>query len=288
MMSVLVDENTKVIIQGITGHQGTFHSKAMLDYGTKMVGGVTPGKGGSEVNGLPVFNHVEEAVRTTGANASMILVPAPYAMDACYEAMDAGIELLVLITERIPFHDAMRIVSYARAKNTHVIGPNTPGIISPEVCKIGIMPSQIFKKGKVGILSRSGTLTYEIVGWITESGLGQSTCIGLGGDPIIGTNFIEGLELLEKDDETESIVLVGEIGGTAEEDAADYIPQISKKVCAYIAGQTAPAEKRMGHAGAIISRGKGTAKSKIKAFDKVGVPVASFPSDIPKLIRGQI
>lgn len=285
-MSILVDENTKVIIQGITGHQGTFHTKAMLDFGTKVVGGVTPGKSGSDVHGVPVFDGVKESVEETGANASMILVPAPFAMDACFEAMDAGIELLVLITERIPFHDAMRIMTYAKTKNTRIIGPNTPGIISPGLCKIGIMPSQIFEKGKVGILSRSGTLTYEIVSWITQSGLGQSTCIGIGGDPIIGLNFTEGMRLLEKDDDTEAMVLVGEIGGTAEEDAAEYVPDMKKKVCAYIAGQTAPAEKRMGHAGAIISRGRGTAESKIKAFNKVGVPVASLPSDIPKLITG--
>ncbi|TET90946.1 MAG: succinate--CoA ligase subunit alpha [Methanomassiliicoccales archaeon] len=285
-MSILVNQNTKVIIQGITGHQGTFHAKAMLDFGTKVVGGVTPGKGGSEVHGVPVFDGVRESVEETGANASMVLVPAPFAMDACFEALDAGIELLVLITERIPFHDAMRIMSYAKSKDAHVIGPNTPGIISPGLCKIGIMPSHIFKKGNVGILSRSGTLTYEIVSWITESGLGQSTCMGIGGDPIIGITFIDGMELMEEDDDTEAVVLVGEIGGTAEEDAAEYVPSMKKKVYAYIAGQTAPAEKRMGHAGAIISRGKGTAESKIKAFDKVGVPVASLPSDIPKLITG--
>lgn len=287
-MSILVDDDTRVIIQGITGHQGTFHSRAMLDYGTKVLGGVTPGKGGTRVNGLPVFDSVQEAVRETGATASMVLVPAPYAMDACFEAIDAGIELLVLITERIPFHDAMRIISYATTRDVRVIGPNTPGVIAPGICKIGIMPSQIFKRGSVGILSRSGTLTYEIVSWITQIGFGQSTCVGLGGDPIIGTDFIEGLKMLEKDNDTKSIVLVGEIGGTAEEEAAEFIPQISKKVYAYIAGQTAPPEKRMGHAGAIISRGKGTAESKIKAFNKVGVPVASFPSDIPRLIKGRV
>ncbi|UCD93238.1 MAG: succinate--CoA ligase subunit alpha, partial [Methanobacteriota archaeon] len=194
-MSILIDGSTKVIIQGITGHQGTFHAKAMLDAGTKVVGGVTPGKGGSEVHGLPVFDGVKESVDATGANASMILVPAPFAMDACYEATDAGVELIVLITERIPFHDAMRIMSHARSMNVRVIGPNTPGIISPGLCKIGIMPSQIFKEGSIGILSRSGTLTYEIVNWISESGLGQSTCMGIGGDPIIGTSFIDGMEL---------------------------------------------------------------------------------------------
>ncbi len=287
-MPILVDDSTKVIIQGITGHQGTFHAGAMLEYGTKVVGGVTPGKGGQEVHGLPVFDSVTEALKETGATVSMVLVPARFAMDACYEAMNAGIEMLVLITERIPFHDAMKIMAYARSKHVKVIGPNTPGIISPGLCKIGIMPGHIFNKGKVGILSRSGTLTYEIVDWITQGGMGQSTCMGIGGDPVIGINFIEGMKLFEKDSQTENVVLVGEIGGTAEEDAAEIVPSMSKKVFAYIAGQTAPAEKRMGHAGAIISRGRGTAESKIKAFDKVGVPVAALPSDISKLLMGQI
>ena len=287
-MAILVDESTKVIVQGITGHQGMFHAGAMLEYGTKVVGGVTPGKGGEEVHGLPVFDGVKEAMAETGATASMVLVPARFAMDACYEAMDAGIGLLVLITERVPFHDAMKIMAYAKSKDAKIIGPNTPGIISPGLCKIGIMPGHIFNKGKVGILSRSGTLTYEIVDWITQGGMGQSTCMGIGGDPVIGINFIEGMEFFEKDSETESVVLVGEIGGTAEEDAAEIVPSMSKKVFAYIAGQTAPAEKRMGHAGAIISRGRGTAESKIKAFDKVGVPVAALPSDISKLLMGQI
>jgi succinyl-CoA synthetase alpha subunit len=287
-MAILIDDDTKVIIQGITGHQGTFHAGAMLEYGTKVMGGVTPGKSGEEVHGLPVFDSVKDAMEETEAKASMVLVPAKFAMDACYEAMNAGIELLVLITERIPFHDAMRIMAYAKSKHVTVIGPNTPGIISPGLCKMGIMPGHIFSKGKVGILSRSGTLTYEIVDWITQGGLGQSTCMGIGGDPVIGIGFIEGMELFEKDEETESVVLVGEIGGTAEEDAAEVVPTMSKKVFAYIAGQTAPAEKRMGHAGAIISRGRGTAESKIRAFDKVGVPVASLPSDISKLLKGQI
>jgi succinyl-CoA synthetase alpha subunit len=287
-MAILVDDTTKVIIQGITGHQGSFHAGAMLEYGTKVVGGVTPGKGGSEVHGIPVFDGVEEAVKETDPTASMVLVPAPFAMDACFEAMEAGIEVIVLITERIPFHDAMKIMAYADAKCVNVIGPNTPGIISPGLCKIGIMPGHIFSKGTVGILSRSGTLTYEIVDWITQTGLGQSTCMGIGGDPVIGVNFIEGMRLFEEDSGTESVVLVGEIGGTAEEDAAEFVPNMSKKVYAYIAGQTAPAEKRMGHAGAIISRGKGTAESKIKAFDKVGVPVAALPSDISRLLKGQI
>lgn len=287
-MAILVDDSTKVIIQGITGHQGSFHAGAMLEYGTKVVGGVTPGKGGSEVHGIQVYDGVEEAVKETDATASMVLVPAPFAMDACFEAIEAGIDIVVLITERIPFHDAMKIMAYADAKDVKVIGPNTPGIISPGLCKIGIMPGHIFNKGSVGILSRSGTLTYEIVDWITQTGVGQSTCMGIGGDPVIGVNFIEGMKLFEDDSGTESVVLVGEIGGTAEEDASEFVPNMSKKVYAYIAGQTAPAEKRMGHAGAIITRGKGTAESKIKAFDKVGVPVATLPSDISKLLRGQI
>lgn len=287
-MAILVDERTKVIIQGITGHQGTFHAGAMIEYGTKVVGGVTPGKGGREVHGVPVFDSVREAVKETEANASMVLVPSAFAMDACYEAMNAGIEILVLITERIPFHDAMRIMAYADTKDVKVIGPNTPGIISPELCKIGIMPGHIFSQGEVGVLSRSGTLTYEIVDWITQSGLGQSTCMGIGGDPVIGVNFIEGMEYFETDSHTKSVVLIGEIGGTAEEDAAEFVPNMTKKVFAYVAGQTAPAEKRMGHAGAIISRGKGTAESKIRAFDKVGVPVATLPSDISKLLEGEI
>jgi succinyl-CoA synthetase alpha subunit len=287
-MPILIDDSTKVIVQGITGHQGTFHAKAMLEYGTKVVGGVTPGKGGQEVHGLPVFGGVKEALSETGATASMVLVPARFAMNACYEAMNAGIEMLVLITERIPFHDTMKIMAYARSKHVKVIGPNTPGIISPGLCKIGIMPGHIFNQGKVGILSRSGTLTYEIVDWITQGGMGQSTCMGIGGDPVIGINFIEGLELFEKDGQTDSVVLIGEIGGRAEEDAAEVVPSMSKKVFAYIAGQTAPAEKRMGHAGAIISKGRGTAESKIKAFDKVGVPVATLPSDISKLLKEKI
>jgi succinyl-CoA synthetase alpha subunit len=287
-MPIFVDDGTRVIIQGITGHQGTFHAGAMLEYGTKVVGGVTPGKGGQEVHGLPVFDGVNEALKETGATASMVLVPARFAMDACYEAMNAGIEMLVLITERIPFHDTMKIMAYAKSKHVKVIGPNTPGIISPGLCKIGIMPGHIFKQGKVGILSRSGTLTYEIVDWITQGGMGQSTCMGIGGDPVIGINFIEGMKLFEKDSQTENVVLIGEIGGTAEEDAAEIVPTMSKKVFAYIAGQTAPREKRMGHAGAIISRGRGTAESKIKAFDKVGVPVATLPSDISMLLKGQI
>ncbi|MFQ6127758.1 MAG: succinate--CoA ligase subunit alpha [Thermoplasmata archaeon] len=283
-MSILVDERTRVIIQGITGHQGVFHAKAMLNYGTKVVGGVTPGKGGENIHGISVFDSVDEAVEYKDADTSMILVPAPFALDASFEAIDAGIRFLVIITERIPFHDAMKIMAYAKLKGAIVIGPNCPGVISPDKCKVGIMPSTIFRHGTVGVVSRSGTLTYEIVNAITESGLGQSTCVGIGGDPIIGSNIIEILEMFENDEETKSIVIVGEIGGTAEEDAAEYIKKMGKSVFAYIAGRTAPAGKRMGHAGAIITRGKGSAESKIAALSRADVAVAEFPAEIADLI----
>ncbi|MFQ5909091.1 MAG: succinate--CoA ligase subunit alpha [Thermoplasmata archaeon] len=284
-MSILIDERTKVIIQGITGHQGTFHAKAMLDYGTEVVGGVTPGKRGESVHGIPVFDSVDEAVKSTDADTSMLLVPAPFALEASFEAIDAGIRLLVMITERIPFHDAIKIVAHARQEGTRVIGPNCPGIMSPEKCKVGIMPATIFRRGTVGVVSRSGTLTYEIVNAMTESGLGQSTCVGIGGDPIIGSSIVEILEMFEHDDETESIVIVGEIGGTAEETAAESIKRMEKRVFAYIAGRTAPAGKRMGHAGAIITRGKGTAESKIAALSEAGVAVAEFPAEVADLVR---
>lgn len=284
-MSVLLGENSRVVVQGITGHQGRFHTKACLEYGTKVVAGVTPGRGGEEVHGVPVFESVAEAVEATGADTSFFLVPAPFAKDAAIEAMEAGIRLLVLITERIPFHDALDIISYARFRGTTVIGPNCPGIISPGKSKVGIMPGHIFKPGRIGVISRSGTLTYEIVNAITESGEGQSTCIGIGGDAIIGTNFVEALRLFEEDWETERIVLVGEIGGTAEEEAAEFIrKEVTKPVVAYVAGQTAPPGRRMGHAGAIINRGRGSAKSKVEAFESAGVPVAKLPSDVPKLL----
>lgn len=284
-MAVLLDENSKVLVHGITGHQGQFHTRAMLDYGTKVVAGFTPGKGGQEIHGVPVFDSVSEAVAGTGANTSIIFVPAPYTKDTVIEAIEAGVKLVVIITERIPFHDCLDLMPYARSRGVSVIGPNTPGIISPGRARCGIMPSHIFKKGKVGVISRSGTLTYEVVAAMSSAGMGQSTCIGVGGDPIIGTNFVEALKLFEEDKQTESIVLVGEIGGTAEEEAARYIEgNVSKKVAAYVAGLTAPAEKRMGHAGAIIQRGMGTAESKIKAFEKVGVKVAKYPSDIARLL----
>ena len=284
-MSILLDETSRVLVQGITGHQGRFHTKASLSYGTKIVAGVTPGKGGEEVHGVPVFEAVQEAVDATGADTSFFLVPAPYAKDAAIEAIESGIRLLVLVTERIPFHDALDIVAYARIRGTTVIGPNCPGIISPGKSKVGIMPGHIFQPGRVGVLSRSGTLTYEIVNAITEAGEGQSTAIGIGGDAIIGTDFVEGLRLLEDDQETKRIVLVGEIGGTAEERAAAFITeQVDKPVVAYVAGQTAPPGRTMGHAGAIISRGKGTAESKIEAFREAGVPVAKIPAQVPILL----
>jgi succinyl-CoA synthetase alpha subunit len=286
-MSIFVDGKTQVVVQGATGHQGQFHIGEMLRFGTKVVAGVTPGKHGEAVHGVPIFNTMEDAVTTTNANTSLVLVPARFAKDAVFEALDAGIKTVVVITENIPFHDAMEFVHYAKYKNAVVIGPNCPGIASPgKNVKVGILPSGIFIKGHVGVASRSGTLTYEIVNSLSEQKIGQSTCVGLGGDPIIGTTFIDALEAFEKDEETKAIVLVGEIGGTAEEDAAEYISQhITKPVFAFIAGRTAPPGKRMGHAGAIIARGKGTAESKIKAFEKAGVKLARFPTEIADLVE---
>lgn len=283
-MSILIDENTRVVVQGITGHQGMFHTKAMQDFGTNIVAGVTPGKGGQEVHGVPVYNSIEESMERE-PNTSCIFVPAPFAKDAVLEAIDAGIKLIVIVTEHIPFHDALTFVHYAKLKGAVVVGPNTPGIVTPEKSKVGIMPGAIFKKGNIGVISRSGTLTYEIVEAITNSGMGQSSCLGLGGDPIVGTNFIEALKFFEKDDDTKAVVLVGEIGGTAEEEAAKYIENMEKKVVAYIAGRTAPTGKRMGHAGAIIARGMGTAESKILAFNEAGVEVAMQPKDVAKLLE---
>ncbi len=287
-MAIMVGRETKVIVQGITGHQGQFHTKSMKEFGTKVVGGVTPGKGGSAVEGVPVFETVHEAVEQTGANSSCIFVPARFAKDAVFEAVNAGLGLVVVITEHIPFLDAMEFVNYAKLRETTVIGPNCPGVTSPEFGKIGIMPSKMFAKGDVGVISRSGTLTYEIVNALTEAGIGQTTCVGIGGDPIIGSNFVEVLSRFEKDRKTKRLVMVGEIGGTAEEEAAEYIREhVSKPVFAYIAGRSAPQGKRMGHAGAIISRGRGTAESKIKALEAAGVVVAQLPTDIPKLMLGK-
>ena len=285
-MSILIDKSTKVLVQGITGRDGSFHTKKMIEYGTQVVSGVTPGKGGIIIEGVPVFNTVKEAVEQTGANTSIIFVPAKFAVDALYEACDAGIKLIIAISEGIPVLDIVRVVAFLNHRGTYLIGPNSPGIISPGKSKVGILPGQIFKQGSIGVISRSGTLTYEVVHHITNAGLGESTCIGIGGDPIIGLKFIDCLKLFEKDQETKGVLLVGEIGGTDEEETAAYIKEnFSKPVVAFIAGLTAPPDKRMGHAGAIISRGSGTAEEKIKAFEGVGVPVAREPGEIVELFN---
>ena len=280
-MSILINQDTRVICQGITGSAGRFHTQQMTAYGTKIAGGVTPGKGGTDVNGIPVFDTMEKAVAETGANASVIFVPAPFAADAIMEATDAGVELVVCITEGIPTLDMLKVKNFMNGRPTRLIGPNCPGVITPDECKIGIMPGYIHEPGRIGVVSRSGTLTYETVDQLTKLGLGQSTCIGIGGDPILGTNFVEVLELFESDEKTEAIVLIGEIGGSAEEDAARFVKEkMTKPVVGFIAGRTAPKGKRMGHAGAIIAGGRGTAMEKIASFQDAGVAVAQSPATI--------
>jgi succinyl-CoA synthetase alpha subunit len=288
-MSILVDRNTRVIFQGFTGREASFHAQASIDYGTKVVGGVTPGKGGQTHLDLPVFNTVAEAVQQTGANASVIFVPPPFAADAIMEATEAGLPLVVCITEGIPTADMVRVRTFMQNRATRLIGPNCPGIISPGKCKIGIMPAHIHKQGNVGVVSRSGTLTYEAVGQLSKLDIGQSTCIGIGGDPIIGTTFVDAIELFNADPDTHAIVMIGEIGGNAEETAAAYIEQhVKKPVVGFIAGQTAPPGRRMGHAGAIISGGAGKAEDKMKAMERAGIAVCASPAEIGETIKNRL
>jgi succinyl-CoA synthetase alpha subunit len=285
-LSVLVDKNTRLVVQGITGKEGTFHTKQMVEYGTQVVGGVTPGKGGTTHEGIPVFNTVADAVREAGANASVIYVPPAFAADAIMEAADAGVPLVVCITEGIPILDMVKVRRYLADKHTRLVGPNCPGVISPGKCKIGIMPGHIHKEGRVGVVSRSGTLTYEAVGQLTALGLGQSTAIGIGGDPIVGTTHTNALALFQDDPDTEAIVMIGEIGGSAEEDAAAFAKDnVTKPVVAFIAGQTAPPGRRMGHAGAIIAGGKGTAAEKMRALEEAGIRVVQSPADIGAAVK---
>jgi succinyl-CoA synthetase alpha subunit len=288
-MSVLVDQNTRVLFQGFTGREASFHAQASIDYGTKVVGGVTPGKGGLMHLGLPVFNTVADAVKQTGATASVIFVPPPYAADAIMEAVDAGVPLVVCITEGIPTEDMVQAREFMKGSASRLIGPNCPGIISPGKCKIGIMPASIHKQGNVGVVSRSGTLTYEAVGQLTKLGIGQSTCIGIGGDPIIGTTFLDSIQLFNEDPDTHAIVMIGEIGGSAEETAAEYIKtHVKKPVVGFIAGQTAPPGRRMGHAGAIISGGSGKAEDKMKAMKEAGITVCATPAEIGEKVKSRL
>jgi len=288
-MSILVNQQTRVLCQGITGKVGSFHTRGCREYGTQMVGGVTPGKGGTTVEGLPVFDTVSEAVRQTGADATMVFVPPAFTADAILEAIDAGIRVIVAVTEGVPAMDMVHVYDVAKRSGVHLIGPNCPGVITPEQCKIGIMPGYIHKAGSIGVMSRSGTLTYEAVWQLTNAGLGQSTCVGLGGDPIVGTSFIELLQMFQDDAQTEAILMIGEIGGSAEEEAADFVREhVTKPVAAFIAGRTAPPGKRMGHAGAIISGGKGTAGEKIAALQAAGIEVAESPADMGAAVQRAI
>jgi succinyl-CoA synthetase alpha subunit len=288
-MAIFIDKSTRLVVQGITGRDGSFHAQQMLKYGTKVVAGVTPGKGGTDIFGVPIFDTVEEAVVKTKANTSIILVPPPFAVDAIYEAADAGVKLIICITEGVPTSEMPAVYQYLKTKGIRLIGPNCPGLISPGLSKVGILPDRIFKKGSIGVVSRSGTLTYEVVYNLTNKGLGQSTTVGIGGDPIIGTNFIDCLEAFQKDPATQGIVMIGEIGGSDEEMAAQYIKKnVTKPVVSFIAGQTAPPGKRMGHAGAIISGSSGLAADKIKALNAVGIPVAEIPSQIADLMAKRL
>jgi succinyl-CoA synthetase alpha subunit len=288
-MSILINKDTKVLVQGITGRDGSFHTSKMLAYGTKIVAGVSPGKGGQQIHNVPVFNTVDDAVKATGATVSVIFIPAPFAADAILEAADGGIKLVVCISEGVPTIDMIKATAYLKKKGVQLVGANCPGLITPEESMIGILPGNIFKKGNVGFMSRSGTLTYLMVSLLTDNNIGQSTCVGIGGDPVAGLYYQELLQMFENDPNTEAIVLIGEIGGDAEERAAQYIKEhVTKPVVAFIAGQTAPPGKRMGHAGAIISSGSGTAEEKIAAFEAVGVPVARLPVEIPVLVRAAL